>query len=90
MGARSLTFDVTGMASGFRPLKLTGKVTNPGPECSAVFNIEGKAIRIDDRLRTACSPKLQAVFDLRCTVQGIFNGHVRLIRPAGLNQRYTP
>lgn len=87
-GKERVDLDVHGIAGG-RPVTLTGKITNPGPDGEVVLDIRGTGLRIDERLRNACVPKVQAILD-HLRIAGTFSGHVRISRPAGPHEVYTP
>lgn len=88
LGEQAIKITMSGKASR-RLLTLNGTVTNPGPECSVVLDLRGTGVPLDERFRAACSPKVQAIWD-HLRIQGEFDGHVQIIRPAGRNQLYKP
>lgn len=75
--------------AGQRPITLVGRVKNPGPEAEAVFDIEGTSLPIDGKLRAASPPAMQHSLD-SLRLHGLFDGRIRISRPPGLNQKFTP
>lgn len=75
--------------AGQRPVTLLGRVRNPGPDAEAVFEIDVTALPVDGTLRAACPAALQLTLDA-LRVQGVADGHVRISRPAGPDQKFTP
>jgi hypothetical protein len=72
--------------AGERQVTLTGRVKNPGPEAASVFDIDTTGLPIDERLLNACPPGMrQAIETLQA--RGELDGRVRLVRPAGPDQR---
>lgn len=83
-----LDIAMRGMADQ-RPVTLAGRIKNPGPDAEAVFDIDVTALPIDGKLRAACPPALQLTLDA-LRLQGVADGRVRISRPAGPDQRFTP
>lgn len=75
--------------AGQRPVVVTGKVKNPGPEAEALFDIQVAGLPLDEKFRGACSPPAQSVLD-SLRVHGTVNLHVQLRRAAGPHHEFTP
>ncbi len=82
-----LDISVRGIA-GQHPVTVTGRFRKPGPAAEAVLDIEVTGMRLDDKFRAACPLKVQKTLDA-IRLQGRCSGHVQLVRPAGLNQKYS-
>lgn len=73
--------------AGSSPVQFTGTIHNPGPAGDATFDIRAKGLTMDEALIQAM-PKSVARVVRELQFQGQGEAWARLIRPAGLNQKY--
>lgn len=73
--------------AGTRPVQVWGTIHQPGPIGDAVFDLRVDDVKLDDEIRQALPQSvLKVVDDLRFEGRG--DVRMRLMRPAGLNQKY--
>ncbi len=75
----------TGRA-GQTPVSVVGSVRNPGPAHETVFDIRADSMPIDDALLNASPPQVQQTLTA-LRLRGKTDAWVRVIRPAGLQQK---
>jgi hypothetical protein len=79
-----LVFNLGGHA-GQRPIRINGRIINPGPEAESNFAILVERLPIDDAFLAACDPRIRNTLqDL--DLKGVADVEYHYYRPPGLNQ----
>jgi hypothetical protein len=72
---------------GVTPVSAEGTIHNPGPAGDATFFVKADDFLLDDEILRACpTPLRKTITALKLTGRG--DGRLRVVRPAGLNQKY--
>ncbi|MCH7990048.1 MAG: AsmA-like C-terminal domain-containing protein, partial [Planctomycetes bacterium] len=79
-----LVFNMGGHV-GRRPVRISGRIINPGPEAESEFVFQVERLPIDDAFLAACNERTRKTLEL-LNLQGSANVEYRYHRPPGLNQ----
>jgi hypothetical protein len=82
-----IDFALEGVA-GQRPVKIRGRVKNPGPLARVALVAQVNGLPIDERLHEALSPKMRQIVDA-LALKGEVDGQLDLSRDPGPNQPIT-
>jgi hypothetical protein len=84
-----LTVDLKTLSVGGRPLRIKGKIEDPGLDAVVHLDIQGDSVPIDDQLKNATSPDVRKVID-QFHPSGLVKGHATVVRRPMVGPKAPP
>jgi hypothetical protein len=86
---RLLTVDLETLSVGGRPLRIKGKIEDPGVDAVVHLDIQADSIPIDDKIKNATQPDVRKVID-QFHPSGLVKGHATVVRRPMVGPKAPP